>query len=260
MHHVTSNDGTTIGYLKRGSGAPLLLVHGAMADHRRWLPIVRHFEEQFTVYAMDRRGRGGSSDSPDYDIRREVEDVAAVIEAIGEPAYVLGHSFGALCSLEAALLTDQVNRLILYEPPIPGVVPEVPPGFPDRMQALIDRDEPEAALVLFLREVVRMPEYELKVYRHLAMWQARIPLAPTVPRELRVDETYNWDAGRFAHLQVPTRLLLGGDSPPAARQAVQIVDAALPRSKVVVLPGQQHIAMDTAPDLFANEVVQFLLE
>jgi pimeloyl-ACP methyl ester carboxylesterase len=260
MRKVQSNDGTTIGYLRRGSGLPLLLVHGAMADHRRWLPVLPYFEQHFTVYAMDRRGRGLSGDATGYELGREAGDVAAVVEAIGEPAYVLGHSFGGLCSLEAALLTDKIDRLILYEPPIPGIAPPVPPGFPERMQALIDRGEPEAALVLFLREVVRMPEHELGPYRQSPMWEARIAIASTVPRELQVDRTYTLNPGRYAGLEVPTMLLLGGDSPPGAREAVAIVDAALPRSQVVVLPGQQHIAMDTAPELFAREVVQFLLE
>jgi pimeloyl-ACP methyl ester carboxylesterase len=39
---------------------------------------------------------------------------------------------------------------------------------------------------------------------------------------------------------------------------METVSAALPNSRVVVLPGQQHIAMDTAPDLFVREVVAFL--
>jgi pimeloyl-ACP methyl ester carboxylesterase len=58
---------------------------------------------------------------------------------------------------------------------------------------------------------------------------------------------------------VPALLLLGGDSPPFARQAVEMVHGALPNSQIVVLPGQQHIAMDTDPKLFACEVRRFLL-
>lgn len=54
-------------------------------------------------------------------------------------------------------------------------------------------------------------------------------------------------------------LLLGGDSPPFARQAIELVDSALPESRVVILPGQQHIAMDTNPELFVREVLHFLL-
>ncbi|HSJ57656.1 MAG TPA: alpha/beta hydrolase [Anaerolineae bacterium] len=258
MQQVTSKDGTTIGYRQSGSGPPLLLVHGVTADHTRWAPILPRFERDFTVYAMDRRGRGGSGDSPDYEFAREAEDVAAVVNAIGEPVSVLGHSGGAFFSLEAALRTDNMHRLILYEPPIPGIAPPVPTEIPDRIQALIDRGDMEAALEVFLREIVRMPEHELKDYRHLPAWKRRISIAPTIPREL-VALTYRWDPEKFAGVRVPALLLLGGDSPPFARQAVEMVHAALPNSQIVVLPGQQHIAMDTDPELFAREVRRFLL-
>jgi pimeloyl-ACP methyl ester carboxylesterase len=209
---------------------------------------------------MDRRGRGGSGDAPDYDLMREAEDVAAVVDAIGEPAFVLGHSYGAVCSLEAVLLTDNVRRLVLYEPPIPTGLPAYPPGAPDRIQALVDDGELEGALELFFREIVRMPERELEPYRQLPMWKGRIQLAPTLAREMAFDRTYRLDAERFAGLQVPTLLLLGGDSPPLFQQATEAVHSALPDSRVVILPGQQHIAMDIDPELFVKEVLDFLLE
>ncbi|MEJ2732308.1 MAG: alpha/beta hydrolase [Anaerolineae bacterium] len=258
MQRIESNDGTMIGYRKSGSGSPLLLVHGATADLTRWSPISPLLERHFAVYAMDRRGRGESGDARDYDIQREAEDVAAVVDAIGEPASVLGHSFGALCSLEAVLLTDSVRHLILYEPPFPGIAPVVPADIPERIQALIDKGEPEAALELFFREIVRMPEHELKDYRQRPVWKTRVSLAPTIPRELMIDRTYQWSPEKFAAVEVPTMLLLGGDSPAFARQAVEMVHAALPNSQVIVLPGQQHIAMDTAPEMFVKEVRRFL--
>jgi pimeloyl-ACP methyl ester carboxylesterase len=260
MEQITSSDGTVIGFQRSGAGQPMLLVHGTTADHRRWAPISPHFERHFSVYAMDRRGRGGSSDSPDYDLMREAEDVAAVVEAIGEPVFILGHSYGATCSLEAVLLTDKVSRLILYEPPFPTGLPFFPPDSVDRIQALVDSGELEAALEVFFREIMRMPEHELEAYRQLPMWNIRISLAPTVPRELVFDRTYRFNAEKFASLQVPAMLLLGGDSPPLARQAIELIDAALPDSRVVILPGQGHIAMDTNPELFVREVLQFLLE
>jgi pimeloyl-ACP methyl ester carboxylesterase len=260
MEYVTSKDGTVIRYHRSGAGPSLLLVHGTTADHRRWAPISAQFERHFSVYAMDRRGRGGSGDAPDYDVAREAEDVAAVVEAIGGPVFLLGHSYGALCSLEAALLTDKVSRLVLYEPPIPIGRPIYPPGVPERMQSLIDGGELEAALEVFMREVVRMPQHELEAYRRLPMWEGRVQLAPTVPRELMIDRTYQFDGGRFSSLWVPTMLLLGGDSPPLFRQATEVVDSALPDSRVTVLPGQQHIAMDMDPELFVEEVLRFLQE
>lgn len=260
MEQTKSQDGTLIGFWRGGSGPPLLLVHGTTADHSRWAPIVPRLEQHFTVYAVDRRGRGGSSDAPEHDIMREAEDMAAVVEAIGEPSFVLGHSYGGICSLEASLLTDKVARLILYEPPIPTGLPQYPPGIPDRIQTLVDDGKSEAGLELFFREVVRMPEQQLKGYRQLPAWHTRIQLTPTIPREMTFDKTYRFDTDKFADFQVPTMLMLGGDSPPLFQQATELLDATLSNSQVVILPDHQHIAMDTNPDLFIKKVLGFLLQ
>jgi hypothetical protein len=77
METITSKDGTSIAYRRSGEGPPLVLVHGAAADHGRWRPVLPAFEERFTVYAIDRRGRGGSGDADGYAIEREFEDVAS---------------------------------------------------------------------------------------------------------------------------------------------------------------------------------------
>ena len=99
---ATSKDGMPIAHLCSGEGPPLVLVHGTAADHGRWAPLLLAFEERFTVCAVDRRGRGDSGDSDDYAIAREFENVTAVVDSVGEPANLLGHSYGALCALEAA--------------------------------------------------------------------------------------------------------------------------------------------------------------
>lgn len=61
-------------------------------------------------------------------------------------------------------------------------------------------------------------------------------------------------------MTVPTLSLVGGDSPVWAQTAIQQIHQALRNSRVVAMPGQQHIAMDTTPDLFAREVMTFLKE
>jgi pimeloyl-ACP methyl ester carboxylesterase len=260
MEHVTSRDGTRIAYWRSGSGLPLLLVHGTTADHRRWDAVLPRLEEHFTVYTMDRRGRGESGDAPDYDILREAEDVAAVVEAIGEPTAVLGHSFGGLCALEAALLTDRISHLLLYEPPIPGSADLYPPGVPERMQALIDAGELEPALEIMMREVVGMPNHELEVYRSLPMWPIRVTITPTIPRELHHELSGTFDPDRYAKLAVPTLLLTGGDSPRIMYEVIERLHAVLPHSRIASMPGQQHIAMDLAPELFVGGILRFLLD
>ncbi len=258
MGIVQSGDGTRIAYTKAGAGPPLILVHGTTADSSRWKGVSGAYQERFTVYAVDRRGRGESGDTVPYALEREFEDIAAIIDSLPVPANVLGHSHGALCSLEAALLTKNIAKLILYEPPIPTGIEIYPAGAADRIQRLIDSGDRDAAVATFFREIVRAPEEELNMLRSLPVWKARVSAAHTIPREMRADELYTFVPDRFRKLSVPTLLLLGGDSPSYFRQAIELVHRTLPNSKVVVMPGQQHTAMNTASELFNREVLKFL--
>jgi pimeloyl-ACP methyl ester carboxylesterase len=111
METVTSRDGTPIAYERGGEGPPLVLVHGTTSDHLTWEPVLPELQKHFTVYAIDRRGRGesGNGGGAGYDIEREFEDVVAVIDSIDGPADLFGHSYGAICALEAALRSGQVR-------------------------------------------------------------------------------------------------------------------------------------------------------
>jgi pimeloyl-ACP methyl ester carboxylesterase len=120
LKHVESSDGATIACYVAGHGSPLVLVHGTSADHTRWAPVSAALEARTTTYAIDRRGRGASTDGREYTIESEFEDVAAVIDSIEGDVDVLGHSYGAICALEATLRTSGVRRLVLYEPPLPS--------------------------------------------------------------------------------------------------------------------------------------------
>jgi pimeloyl-ACP methyl ester carboxylesterase len=73
---AVSRDHTEIAYWTSGDGPPIVLVHGTPADHTRWRPLLPYLERQVTVHAIDRRGRGGSGDAPEYSLEREYEDVA----------------------------------------------------------------------------------------------------------------------------------------------------------------------------------------
>jgi pimeloyl-ACP methyl ester carboxylesterase len=261
MEKIVSNDGTPIAYQRSGAGAPLVLVHGTGGSYKRWTPILPALEQQFTVYAVDRRGRGESVESQTYTIEREFEDVAALVNSIGDGVNLLGHSFGGICALEAALMTPHLHKLILYEPPLPVPgVPIYPEGVIERLDSLLDAGDRAGVLTTFMREIVRMPAHELELFQSSPAFPARVAAAHTLPRELRAHEAYRFEPERFKNLHIPTLLLLGGDSPPFFKAAVEAADAALPNSRVVVLPGQQHIAIDTAPDLFVREVLAFLVE
>jgi pimeloyl-ACP methyl ester carboxylesterase len=253
---IVSSDGTPIAVCRSGQGPPLVLVHGATADHSRWAPVLPTLENHFTVLAMDRRGRGGSGDAEDYALEREAEDVVAVIESAGSDVNLLGHSHGGECAIEAARLTGNVRKLILYEPPM-GFVAASPEAV-EQLEALLEAGKREELLVLFLSEVVGMPPDQIEVMQSLPAWEARLAAAHTLPREERANREYVWDPARFHELRIPTMYLKGGDSPEPFSAVGEALASALPDCRVVVMPGQRHTAMDTGTELFTAEVLKFL--
>jgi pimeloyl-ACP methyl ester carboxylesterase len=103
---------------------------------------------------------------------------------------------------------------------------------------------------------------QIEMLRSQPVWPARVAMAPTIPHELQAEEGYvsDFDPARLSGFSSPTLLLVGGDSPAGQKDAAEALEAALPDGRVVVLPGEGHIAHRTAPELFEREVLRFLLE
>jgi pimeloyl-ACP methyl ester carboxylesterase len=263
METVTSADGTEIAVARTGSGPPLVLVHCASADHRVWdLSDVRPtLAEEATVYAIDRRGRGGSGDAEEYEPEREFEDVAAVVESIDSPVTLLGHSAGGFYSLEAALRTDNLSGLILYEPAMPvngyKIASEESRA---EMTSLLEAGEIKQAYVFFLEEIAGWTSEEMDAFRSAPSWEEYVERFPTLlPKYARIPE-YEFDPVRFADVTTPTLLLTGSESPEWGKETTEALDEALPNSRVHTFDGHGHAAMLTAPDQFAEEVLAFVRE
>ena len=110
METVRSADGTPIVFERMGSGPPVVVVNGALADRAATAPVAAVLGEWFTVVAFDRRGVGDSGDTPPYAAEREIEDLAAVIGAVGGSAHVFGHSSGGILALEATA-SGEIGRV-----------------------------------------------------------------------------------------------------------------------------------------------------
>ncbi len=258
-YRVPSRDGTPIAVRRTGEGPPLLLVHGMVADHgTTWRYVLPLLERTFTVHAMDRRGRGESGDAPAYTLEREAEDVAAVLEAIGAPTCLLGHSFGALCAAEGALRSGVVERMVLYEGMVLDGREGVPVGLAARLQGMLEAGEVEAMLVAFLRGFAGVTEEELELLRAEGeAWARRLANAPTIPREVSALAGYRSAPERLSGLHVPTLLLVGEMGGRGEERKARAVADALPQARVRILPGQGHLAMYTAPQAFVEAVVSF---
>jgi pimeloyl-ACP methyl ester carboxylesterase len=263
LEKAISSDGTTIALWRSGTGRPLVLVHGTAADHSRWDTVRELLEPHATVYAMDRRGRGASGDADDYDIERESGDVAAAVETVaqrrGEPVDLLGHSYGGMCALAAAVTTNDVRRLVLYEPAVLGTG-VYPSGFGGRIAELLSEGRREDLLVTFFREVAGLSDDQVAAIRGMPSWPGRVAAAHTLVREEQATTGYRFDPARYASLATPTLLLTGSKSPEVLRDSTAAVAGVLPDARVEVFEGHGHAAMDTASQRFADTVVGFLAE
>ncbi len=258
MNTVTSADGTTIVYETIGIGPPLLLLHGTGRDRSHWGQAIPELASNFTVHAISRRGRGGSGDGAGYSIEQEANDVDALVDAIGEPVHLLGHSYGGIVALEAAKGSLGLRSLILYEPPIPAGPGGVPDDLGIRLEAMLAQGDREGVFVTFLREGPRYSEDVITEQRRRADWRERLDYAHTLPRETQSVRAHEFDRQSVAEVTVPTLLLLGSESPAFFRAAIEALHSALPDSEIELLEGQRHIAMETAPVLFADSVHAFL--
>ncbi len=263
MDSVQSPDGTTIAVTCSGTGPPLVIVHGAVMGSIAWHAVASLLASQFTVYALDRRGYGESGDTAPYTVAREIEDIIAVLDSIGEPASLLGHSSGAILALMVAERGQPLRRLMLYEPPlfIGGCRPRPAADLPDRLEALVAAGDRDAVLRTFLREGPAVPEAEID--RMQAGdgandgWAMMASQARVLPHDARIATTYTLEPWRVRAIKTPTLLLLGGESLPWVQTDIGVLAATLPQSQIAILPGQDHLANVTAPDLLAREITQF---
>ena len=120
-----------------------------------------------------------------------------MVDSVPGRAFLLGHSYGALCSLEAALLTTRIAKMILNEPPMHTTVDVAYPAEArERFLAHVRAGDPEKAL-LTLNEVAGTSLDELRLLRSLSNWPARIAAVPTMLREIETVRDYSFDPSRF---------------------------------------------------------------
>jgi pimeloyl-ACP methyl ester carboxylesterase len=259
---TTSADGTRIAYEVHGSGPALVLVDGALCQRSMGpaRPVAAQLASSFAVHAYDRRGRGesGPGDTA-YTTHREVEDLAAVIEAAGGHAHVFGSSSGAALALVAARRGLPIDRLALYEAPY--IVDDThAPHDPDlgaRLQGLVDDGKRGDAVKLFLR-TVGAPGPMIAVMPLLPVWKKLTGVAHTLPHDLTIvidhQQGRPLPEGLYDALAAPTLVITGGKSPEYMRNAQSAVADAVPDGRLATLPGQTHMikAKVTAPVVAAH--------
>jgi pimeloyl-ACP methyl ester carboxylesterase len=257
IEKVHSADGTEIAYQRDGQGPALVFVDGAfctrtMGPGNTLAPVLR---TQFTTFTYDRRGRGESGDSSPYEPRREIEDLAAVLDAAGGSAFVFGHSSGAILALEAARAGLPIKGLVVYEPPV--VVddsrPPVARDFPQRIARLASSGHSRAIVRTFMTEAIRVPKPVALLMSAMPGGGRMRTIAHTVAYDATIMNPYQQGTTSPKELcsavRVSTLVIVGGKSPGWIQDGCELVAASIPTARLERLDGQRHMvtAKVTAP-------------
>jgi pimeloyl-ACP methyl ester carboxylesterase len=275
---AVSADGTTIGYRQLGRGPGIVVVHGSMSSGYYHLQLAEALADVFTLYLLDRRGRGLSGPyRPGDGIEQEADDLDAVLGATGAHN-VFAVSVGADIALQAASRSAAIGKLALYEPLL----------FPDQatgnaVMARFDRQLAAGKTSAALATAMKGAQLGAPLINALPHWLLAamtagmanrtppgdyIPFTALVPalqhegREI-TEMSGSLDALRRVRAQV---LLLGGSkSSPLIKNALRRVQQALPGAQRAELPGLNHSSswnkqVRGNPEAIAAVLRQFFLE
>jgi pimeloyl-ACP methyl ester carboxylesterase len=254
---ITTLAGITISYSSYGGGPPLVLVHGSFSDDEtNWAFVKDALATRFSVYAIARRGRGDTDATEHHTLEDEAGDVAALVESIGAPVFLLGHSYGAQCSLAAAaLVPERIRKLVLYEPPWPSALTRE--GIA-QLEAIADQGDWDRFATFFFRDLLHVPVEELEQVRNSDLWTPIVRDSKASLGDLRALVRYDFHPERLCTLNCPVLLQVGSES-PRDLYVTDALAAVSPNVTIEVLTGQAHEGMTTAPDQYVTSVIKFLL-
>ena len=232
-------NGASIWYAVFGKGAPVVLLHGGLANSNYWGNQVPALAATHQVIVIDSRGHGRSTRSAaPYGYELMASDVLGVMDQLGvKQAAIVGWSDGAIIGLSLAMHhPDRVARLFAFAANSdPSGVKDVDksPVF----QQFIARGEKEYEALSATPK-----EYKTFVEEISAMW-AKQP---------------NWTEDDLAKITVPTWIVDADHDEAIERTNTLLMAAAIPKAGLLLQPEVSHFSMLQDPAQFTADVLHFL--
>lgn len=259
-------------FFMQGEGAPVLLLHGALADHRMWEKHSELLADHYTAITCTQRYFGKraapADDAYPFGIQTHLQDLRQLIETADRgPVHLVAWSYGADVALALALQAPHLVRsLFLYEPGCPVYLNE-------------------AQMQIFMTDAEAMfgPIFPVVAQNHLEM-AARLLMDASGGHEgyfekqeeaLRVQQLENAHSlalqttqaeppaitpEQLSQLRMPVALLCGEQTRPLFRVVFDAASAALHGVQARVLPGVGHMLPLEDPDSFVQQVRNFIDE
>ncbi|MGN9909710.1 alpha/beta fold hydrolase [Phytohabitans sp. LJ34] len=226
-------------YDERGTGDPLVLMHGGLVDARWFAPNIDVLAERFHVYTPERRGHGHTPDvEGPITYQLMADDTIAFLETVvGEPADLVGHSNGAFTALLVAMRRPElVKRLVLMSC-----------GFSKKGEVVQDAEWDVDTIAAFLGPAYG--EVSPDGIDHFKVVATKIGEMSAVEPHL--------EAAELAAVPHRTLLLVADDDLITMSHVVEMYEA-LPRAELAVVPGTSHFVTQEKPALVNALLVDFL--
>ncbi|MEU2555944.1 alpha/beta hydrolase [Streptomyces sp. NPDC013313] len=252
---TTSRDGTPIAYRVTGQGPTVILVSGAMSTGGTVAPLAHRLADRCTAVVYDRRGRGESGDTAPYAVEREVEDLAALVDAVGGAAGLYGVSSGGALMLEAVASGLPVRQAAVYEVPFADSLDggAGKRAYTERLEKALSEGRRGDAVELFLR-LTGLGEETISSARQSPMWAGMESVAPSLAYDDAVMGDGVLPRERLAGISVPVLSVAGGASPGWLREAAEAIARTVPQGAYRALEGQTHAV---EPEVLAPVLADF---
>lgn len=253
-----------IDYQETGDGPTLVLVPGSCSTGAAWRPVMSHLQSRFRCVTTSLLGYGGTAErrTPgDAEICLEREVIESVIRRAGGPVHLVGHSFGGLVALAVALRGRvSLLSLTIAEAPAVDILRET--GEAEHYDTF--RGMSRAYAEAFRRgesdAIARMIDF-YGGEGTFAAWPQRVRdyAVETTPANL-----LDWESAyglrltpaSLASVKVPTLVMWGEKSHPAARRANELLSHHMARTEHAEISGASHFMIATHPKMFADLIVR----
>jgi pimeloyl-ACP methyl ester carboxylesterase len=267
---------------ERGSGVPVVLVHGSNSDIGTWRPVMEPLGQRYRVVLYSRRHHWPHDPLPataDYAMRDHVDDLDRLMRTLGlAPAHLVGHSYGALvCLLLALRRPDAVRSMVLCEPPALRLFTSNTPTAPELLRLALTRPRTALAIVQFglrgvapARRALQRGDRETALrhmavavlgregYRQLPTRRLEMARRNFIPAELTGSGLADLPADRLRQLRTPTLLLEGARSPALFHRLIDRLQELLPSTSRISVPHASHIVHEDNPAAWLTAVAPFL--